>query len=587
MKVLTNFSFLGDEAFDIRCFSGAKQDFSYYDNQRPSYFPQIMEKIPLDWEPDIVLFKSPMYFAVPFGIENSPFPTVLLLDDWFGGVDYLPDVFAKFDYIFTDKTSCELLKKLGFTNVDYWPLFPFAPEQFHLMPGIKRDLDISFTGNFNVNVQGRRLSWLRRVASIDKKYSVGFFHKAWNEEYTEILNRSRIVFNHSIKGEMNQRAFEVPACGALLMMEHDNLEVRDFFTPGSECVLYTDDNFEELLAYYLDHEEDRSRIARKGYERVQNFTQQKLFAGLLNKIEDLHLMPGKARKGETVFFAAGAHRDFVQSSLAKFGRGESTLKNIPALLADPQSSGHILNDCAVVLLAYADDCVELGVSIDMGKIVSATFSMIDNAVRIIPGYPVAVFNKAQMLFFGNKKEEAKQIYLRLFNLTTTLEYDNGFKGLVYPLTYGYPLRNDWSHAISQSLPDSTAMAENRLRVLRFYSAVNLAAVAAIKGEAGEAEAIDWYEKAYDLVPDHALVSLPLARLLAKRNHARARELAAVVLSVNPFDFDFWTDWAAFLGTYGTREESRSFIESCLLCLSRLQMATPQLVRKFEVLLSQA
>ena len=49
------------------------------------------------------------------------------------------------------------------------------------------------------------------------------------------------------RGEMNLRAFEVPACGAMLMMESSNLEVRECFVPGHEVVLYGDDDLEEQV----------------------------------------------------------------------------------------------------------------------------------------------------------------------------------------------------------------------------------------------------------------------------------------------------------------------------------------------------
>ena len=69
----------------------------------------------------------------------------------------------------------------------------------------------------------------------------------FGDDYGRFLNRARIGFNRSIRGEMNLRAFEVPACGGLLFMEEQNREIREFLTPGEEVVLYNNDNFEELV----------------------------------------------------------------------------------------------------------------------------------------------------------------------------------------------------------------------------------------------------------------------------------------------------------------------------------------------------
>ncbi|MEI6131156.1 MAG: glycosyltransferase, partial [Planctomycetota bacterium] len=51
-------------------------------------------------------------------------------------------------------------------------------------------------------------------------------------------------------------------CGAVLVMERDNLEVRDFFVPNEECVLYDDADFEHVIADLLCFPVRIARIAR-------------------------------------------------------------------------------------------------------------------------------------------------------------------------------------------------------------------------------------------------------------------------------------------------------------------------------------
>jgi hypothetical protein len=580
MRILSNHSFPGDEGHDLLCFNGKFHDWACYDNQRPSYFPEILKSMPAGWEPEIVLFKSPLYFAVPFGIEDCPYPTVLLLDDWFGGVDYLPDTFAKFDYIFSDKTSVAMLRRLGFSNVDYWPLFGFSPTLFHPMPGERRDYDVTFTGNFNVNVQGKRLPWLRWLAALDKKYSIRLFHQAWNEEYTRILNQSKIVFNHSIKGEMNQRAFEAPACGALLFMEEGNLEVRDFFEPGKECVLYNGENFEGLLAYYLAHDEQRAAIAQKGRERARNYSVPVLFDKLIDKVRDLGLIARRGRGGARTYGSFRQHSDFVQSSLSKFGRGESTVKNVPVLITQPGADSLVLNDCAVILMTYADDMRATCDAAELGKMISLPVSLLTTAESGMKGYLTPAFNRAQMFMATGNVSAAAEIFKRLFASATPETYDQ-CKGLAYPLHYGNPLRYEWSMALAGTMPDSVAMAQARHRLIRFFCAANLATIALGGENPSDEEAMHWYEEANGLVPDSPHVVLPLARLYLKRKHVRTREMCAAVLSVNPFCTDFWKEWIAYLSGEHFPDEAGKFAESCLLCLNRMQMATPDLIEEFE------
>lgn len=68
---------------------------------------------------------------------------------------------------------------------------------------------------------------------------------------------------------INQRIFDVPACGAFLLTDYVE-EIEKFFKPGVEIETYA--SIEELvdkIHFYLKHDGMREKIARKGYERAQ------------------------------------------------------------------------------------------------------------------------------------------------------------------------------------------------------------------------------------------------------------------------------------------------------------------------------
>ena len=68
---------------------------------------------------------------------------------------------------------------------------------------------------------------------------------------------------------INQRVFDVPACGAFLLTDYVK-EIETFFKPGIEIETYS--SIEELvdkIHFYLKHDNVRDKIARKGYERAQ------------------------------------------------------------------------------------------------------------------------------------------------------------------------------------------------------------------------------------------------------------------------------------------------------------------------------
>src|SRR5438105_3552369 len=109
-------------------------------------------------------------------------------------------------------------------------------------------------------VQRERLAWLPRLARLADRYRVAIHADVFGEDYRALLRRARIVFNRAVRGECNQRTFEAAACGALLFQEAGNREVPAYFADRRECVCYTEHDLEELLAHYLDHEDERAAL---------------------------------------------------------------------------------------------------------------------------------------------------------------------------------------------------------------------------------------------------------------------------------------------------------------------------------------
>jgi hypothetical protein len=87
----------------------------------------------------------------------------------------------------------------------------------------QRDIDVLFVGNFHQAVRRERLPWLLRIAQLGYRWRVCLRTGAFGDEYRQLLSRSRIVFNRSIRGEANQRVFEALAGGALLFQEAGHL----------------------------------------------------------------------------------------------------------------------------------------------------------------------------------------------------------------------------------------------------------------------------------------------------------------------------------------------------------------------------
>lgn len=91
------------------------------------------------------------------------------------------------------------------------------------------------------------------------------------DELAPIYRNSKININitlHCIETGASQRIFDVMAAGGFLLSNYQE-ELEEMFIPGEEIVLYHDEQeLEELVEYYLTHDEERERIARNGQQRV-------------------------------------------------------------------------------------------------------------------------------------------------------------------------------------------------------------------------------------------------------------------------------------------------------------------------------
>jgi spore maturation protein CgeB len=92
------------------------------------------------------------------------------------------------------------------------------------------------------------------------------------DELPYFYNVCTVNFNTTslqMKQGINQRVFDVPACGAFLLTDHRS-QIEDVFVPGKEVVCYAHpEEIQDLISFYLTHETDRRRIAGLAYERVR------------------------------------------------------------------------------------------------------------------------------------------------------------------------------------------------------------------------------------------------------------------------------------------------------------------------------
>ncbi|HUC92010.1 MAG TPA: glycosyltransferase [Paenibacillus sp.] len=115
------------------------------------------------------------------------------------------------------------------------------------------------------------------------------------ETYVQIINQSKICISSQTAADRYQvkgKVFEYLACGTLCLTEH-NEELKKI-VPESCLVYYTDfEDCQRKIMYYLEHEDERKEIARRGFEWFHRTYDYKTFwSNFLNAVKSQQIAEG-------------------------------------------------------------------------------------------------------------------------------------------------------------------------------------------------------------------------------------------------------------------------------------------------------
>jgi tetratricopeptide (TPR) repeat protein len=308
--------------------------------------------------PDVMIVWALGYQALPPGIEDAPFPVVGCYSDWALLMPEQAGMLGACDYFFTCRGGVRVLRNMGFDNVEYWPMYGHDPLLSRVIEGVEKEWDIGLIGNLSAVVQRERAPWLARVARLAERYRVRIAGGVFNERYTRMLNATKITFNRAFRiplgdttrGAMNMRSYEAAACGSLLFCEEDNEEVREFFEDRVHCVLYNEQNLEELLDFYLTHDEERERITAAAVERVAEFSFPRGLVRLADRLEALDL-PARAKSRRVRLLPAPELRKrHARQAAGTMTQGalQAARASLEGVLAEHGEDPEVLNDFAVI-----------------------------------------------------------------------------------------------------------------------------------------------------------------------------------------------------------------------------------------------
>jgi spore maturation protein CgeB/glycosyltransferase involved in cell wall biosynthesis len=241
--------------------------------------PILPQDIPTDFEPDILALynateddKKPEMFIwiesvgyiLPKNIASLPIPTASY---WIDSHLHLKDhveLAKNFDYVFiAQKEYVEDYKKAGNKNVFWLPLG--ADPEIHDKFSSGKVHEIGFVGS--VPPDSRRSRLLNKLMANLPLSKARIF---WTE-MSKFFSESKIVFNNAIRNDLNMRFFEAMSTGTFLLSDvTNNSGQKELFIDGEDYASYDDGLIENVAQFYLENDELREAIAKRGMELIRN-----------------------------------------------------------------------------------------------------------------------------------------------------------------------------------------------------------------------------------------------------------------------------------------------------------------------------
>lgn len=171
----------------------------------------------------------------------------------------------------------EAVESIGFKYMHV----PKDPRVFN-NPNLERNIDVIFLGSYGLGREERQF-YLKHLLNNGIKLicggSEGRDHFS-TRDYAEGYQRAKIALSFSKAHGMNvvnARPFEAMSCGAMLL-EQQSPELEKLYIKGVDYVEWTnEDDLLQKVRYYLEHEDERIKIAQSGQKKTEELYSAKVF----------------------------------------------------------------------------------------------------------------------------------------------------------------------------------------------------------------------------------------------------------------------------------------------------------------------
>lgn len=243
---------------------------------------QVMKLLPKGWNPDLYLWIETGLDNIPPDIKELKIPKACYLIDTHLHSDRHKEIARYFDFVFlAQKEHVEKFKAEGVKNV-YWLPLGCDPE-IHGKTEMPKKYDVGFVGSVTSDHKRRK----KLLDELSRHFNL-FAGRKFMEEMALVFSRSKIVFNNAINNDLNMRVFEALCSGSMLITDKaPGSGLEEMFEDGKHLVYYADDNLVAKVRYYLDHPDERVRIAMQGrLEALAKHTYDHRAQAMLSIIND-------------------------------------------------------------------------------------------------------------------------------------------------------------------------------------------------------------------------------------------------------------------------------------------------------------
>lgn len=219
-----------------------------------------IKRIPGGIRPDLIIVHDNSAPIGLDGLESTDIKTVFYSVDTHHHCELHVELAKVFDVTFVAQR-------------DYMPAFEAAGVEVHWLPlwasrevtpVEPKEFGAVFVGTLNAKLNPDRVAFFEALQK-----AVPLVCKSG--DWATIFDRSEIVVNQTVKGDLNFRVFEAMGAGALLLTEKSPNGLFDIFTEGEHLVTYTKGDVQEAadrIRELLDDKARLRRIASRGREEV-------------------------------------------------------------------------------------------------------------------------------------------------------------------------------------------------------------------------------------------------------------------------------------------------------------------------------